>query len=466
LFFIGCKGIEKTTPDKELTLPNNFKSFEAVDTSTFADYNWKDIFNDKYLQELISIALENNLDLIQTDKKIQISNNNYNFSKNTLLPSVNTYGNAGQTRFGDYTMDGVGNYDTNFSPNINENQKMNKDLPDFHVGLSVGWEVDVWGKLKSRKKSAYAKFLASEEGKNLLLSNLICKIAYAYYELISYDYSIYYIKESIVLLENALSIIKAQKEAGLTNELAVQQFEAALYNTKAYEKTINQKIIETESDINMLLGRFPQTIKRTPNIFSIKLPNKLSYGIPSQLLNRRPDIRQSTFNLIAANADIDAAKKAFYPSLNINANGGFKSFNPSFFLNPASLAYNVIGNLSAPLINRNEIKRNFKNADANQLIAYYEYQKSILTGYTEVYNQLNNFKNSSEVVELKKKETEILSKAVESANALFMSGGATYIEVLLAQMNSLKSKIALSEAKLIQLNSHVGLYKALGGGWK
>ncbi|MBL7917337.1 MAG: TolC family protein [Bacteroidia bacterium] len=343
---------------------------------------------------------------------------------------------------------------------------MKPDLLDLHTGFLVSWEIDIWGKLNNKKKASYARFLASIEGKNVLITNLISQIAFIYYELISLDNSLQIIETSNDLLKNALDIIKAQKEAGFATELAVQQFEASLLNAESMEIQIKQSIIENENNLNNLLGRYPQPISRNKISSLINKQQNFKAGTPLQLLSHRPDIKQNELELLATKADVKAARAAFYPSLGIMGGGGFHSFNPAFFLHPEALVYNILAGISAPLLNRNNLKAEFKIANAAQQSAFLNYQQSIITAYLEVNTALNNIKNLNAMEELKRKETEVLSKAVESSSELYKSGRAGYIEVLIAQKNALTGKMELNEIQKKLKQAEVNLYKALGGGWK
>ncbi len=460
----SCKNIQSTQKNDLKKTPDNFGV--NADTTNMAATPWKTFYDDENLNELIETGIKNNYDLLTLTQRIEASAAEFNFYKKDILPKLDVFANVGQSRFGNYTMDGVGNYDTNFSPNIKKTQKMKPDLLDLHTGLQFSWEIDIWSKLRNKKKASFARFLASVEWKNLLLTQLISQISLLYYELISLDNSLQIIEKSNDLLKNALDIIIAQKEAGFATELAVQQFQASLLNSETMEIQIKQSILENENNLNNLLGRFPQTISRK-NIASLKI-NKLNLqvGTPQQLMKFRPDIKQKELELAAAKADVKSARAAFYPSLGINAGTGFHSFNPAFFLSPEALVYNIIGGLSAPLFNRNYIKAEYKFANAKQQIAFYEYQQTIIMAYLEVNTILNSTKNLNAMEELKRKETETLDKAIESSTELYKSGRAGYIEVLFAQKNALIGKMELNEIQKKLKQSEVNLYKALGGGWK
>src|SRR5690606_11830053 len=181
-----------------------------------------------------------------------------------------------------------------------------------------------------------------------------------------------------------------------------------LLESKALEFDVLQKIVETENLINFLLGRYPQPITRSSDALDVEFSVNLETGVPSQLLEYRPDIRRAEYEVQATRFDLKAAKAAFFPNITINAGAGFQAFNPTLLFNPASLAYSVIGNLFAPLINMSALKAQFHMAKANQLTAMYNYQKTILNGYVEVVNELNRMQNLKNIEQLKTEQNEVL----------------------------------------------------------
>jgi outer membrane protein, multidrug efflux system len=464
LFFIaGCSSTKEVACTGLKPLPQSYnKKLELSDTSNIATTKWRKYFQDTILLSLIDTALKNNYDLDIAIQRIEMARANIGFSRGLSLPYITANVSSGEQKFGKYTMDGAGNNGVV----IYKNQDIPELLPDYYSGLQASWEVDLWGKIRNKKKSAYAQFLANVEGKNCVLSNIISDVASNYYELLSLDNELDIINKSIKLQDSALNIVIVQKNAGVANELAVNQFKAQLYNSEELAIETMQKISESENNINLLLGRFPQPVKRDKSKLTCLIPEEMETGVPSDLLKNRPDIRQCEYEVIASKADVKAARDAFYPSLNITGMAGYQAFKNSLLFSPQSVAYNFLGSLSEPLINRSAIRAEFKTAKAAQLEALYNYQKSILKGYVEVYNQLLNYKNRAQLLEMKTKEVNILSLAVKSSIELFKTGRANYLEVLTAQQNNLQSQIELIDAQKQQYDSVIGVYKALGGGWR
>ena len=432
------------------------------DSANIATISWKEYFSDKNLISLIDTALINNYDVLIALQRIEAASARVQFSKGMLLPSVSAGGVAAIRRYGLYTMDGAGNATTDILPG----QIVPVNLPDYFVALQTSWEADITGKLHSRKKASVARYLSSVEGKNWLITNLVAEVASTYYELQALDSELEIIRENITLQENALSVVTIKKEAMAATELAVEQFQAQLLNTKSLEAKIDQKIIVIENQINFLLGRYPQPIMRDRTILTQTIPSQIQTGVPSDLLRNRPDIKQAEFELMAAKADVKAARAAFYPSLNITGGLGFQAFQPNLlFTTPQSFVFSLVGGLSAPLINRSAIKAHFKGASAYQVESLYNYQKSILNGYVEVFNQLNNINSLQRIFALRNEEVNVLSQAIETSSELFRTGRATYLEVLLTQQIALNARLDFIDVRKRQLLSNVNIYKALGGGW-
>jgi outer membrane protein, multidrug efflux system len=461
LAFSGCKTIQPLENETATNIPTAYSS--VSDSLNSADIKWSDYFKDSNLISLINIAITNNFDLLMATQKIEVLRSRSRLSNSDLFPSVSGVSSFAQRKYGLYTMDGAGNISTEITPgNI-----VPIHLNDYYLGFQASWEVDLWGKLRNKKKAARARYLSSIEGKHIVISNLIADVAYGYYELLAFDNKLDIIKETIRLQENALEIVKFQKESAAANELAVKQFEAQLLNSKALSAEVQQEIIKNENTLNFLLGRFPQPIKRTKEGFMDSVPQKLSVGIPSHLLKNRPDIRQAELELIASHADVNAAKAAFYPSLTITGGIGLQAFKPSFlFTSPESIAYAALGTLVAPLINRGAIKATFSSANANQLDALYNYQKKIIYAYVEVFNQLTGINYLDEIYELRLEQAEVLTQSIDISSELFKTGRANYLEVLMAQRGALEARIQAIEIRRKQYNARVNMYKTLGGGWR
>ncbi|MDQ4138975.1 MAG: efflux transporter outer membrane subunit [Bacteroidota bacterium] len=433
----------------------------SQDTTNTAKVKWKEFFTDPNLTSLIDLALQNNQELNITLQEIQIAQNEIRASKGEYLPFVGIKGGAGLDKVARFTNIGAMEATTEIKPE----KEMPEPLPDFLVGAYATWEVDIWNKLHNAKKAAVNRYLASVEGRNFMVTNLIAEIANSYYELLALDNQLAIVQQNIKIQSNALEIVKLQKEATRVTELAVRRFQAQVLNTQSLQYDIQQRITETENRINFLVGRYPQPVIRSTENFENLLPKNIQAGIPAQLLANRPDIKQAELNLAAAKLDVQVAKARFYPSLDISAGIGYQAFNPTYLLKPESLLYTLAGDLAAPLVNRNAIKALYVSANAQQLQAVYNYERTILNANIEVVNQLAKISNLEKSYNLKSREVEALTQSIDISNTLFNSARADYMEVLMTQRDALESRFDLVETKMQQMNAMVNIYRALGGGW-
>lgn len=458
----GCKLPDVVKREENKNVPAAYANAAAADTTNTASLKWRQYFNDPHLVTLIDSALANNQELNITLQEIAVSKSEIQARKGEYLPFVGLRGGAGLDKVGRYT--NIGALEHNVE--IVEGKENPEPLQDYNLGLYANWELDIWKKLRNAKKAAVNRYLASVEGRNFMVTNIISEIADAYYELLALDNQLAIVNQNIAIQNNVLEIVKLQKESARTTELAVRRFQAQVLNTQGLKFGIQQRITETENRINFLVGRFPQRVERTSQTFTDLQPPMIHTGVPSQLLANRPDIRQAELDLAAAKLDVKVAKARFYPTLGISAGVGYQAFNPSYIFKPESLIYSLAGDLAAPLINRNAIKASYAGASARQVQAVYDYERTILNAYIEVSNQLAKINNTQQAYELKAKQVDALNQSIDISNDLFRSARADYMEVLMTQRDALESKFDLIETKMQQMNAMVNIYRALGGGWK
>ncbi len=462
LLCLTACGIPKLSTKTE----NNFtpESYNGnLDTNNIATESWRLFIKDTILISLIDTALKNNQELNIFQQEINMSNYEIMSRKGEYLPNLNIGTGVGVEKVGRYTSQGANDANTDIAPG----KETPEPLGDFMVGAYTSWEIDIWRKLRNSRDAQIERYLSTIEGKKFLVTNLVAEISTAYYELLAQDNQLALIQEYIQIQKSALNTVKLQKKAGEVTELAVKRFEGELYSTQSLEFEIRQSIFETENKINFLMGRFPQPIQRNPTSFNVPIPESINTGLPSQLLELRPDIRQAEFQLSASKLDVKVAKAKFYPSVSLNAGVGFQAFNPAYFIqSPESMIYGLAGELAAPLLNRKAIKAEYLGANASQVQAVYNYEQAILNGFIEVSNELNRIDNLQKSYELKNKEVLVLEESIGISNKLLLSAKADYMEVLFTQRDALSARLELVENKSLQFVSLINLYRSLGGGWK
>ena len=462
LTLAGCKVTEIEKRTENTSVPQAYGDRTAVaDTTNSAAVIWKDYFADPYLIALIDSALVNNQELNITMQEILIAQSEIRARKGEYLPFVGLKAGAGAAKVSRNTPQGSLEHNLEIVPG----QENPEPLGDVTAGVYASWEIDIWNKLHNSKKAAVSRYMATVAGRNFAVTNLIAEIADNYYELLATDSELGLVRQNIDLQVNALQIVKLQKESARVTELAVKRFEAQLLNSKSLEFDILQKITETENRINLLVGRFPQPVARSTDNFIAIVPPVVRTGIPAQLLENRPDVKQAEMELAAAKLDVKAAKASFYPSFGISAGMGYQSLDPATLFNPKSLLYSLAGDITAPLINRNAIKAAYVGAGAKQIQVVYNYERTLLNAYIEVANQMAKINNMQNAFDLKAQQVDALDVSITISNDLFASARADYIEVLLTQRDALESKFELVAYKQHQLAAMVAMYHALGGGW-
>ena len=359
---------------------------------------WENFFTDPYLADLVDTALKNNQELKITLQEIELAKNEIRLRQAPLQPTVGVGVGTGVEKVGRYTSQGAGDATTEIKPGL----EMPENLTDFKGAVYANWEVDIWKKLRNAKSAAISRFLATVQGKNFSVTNLVAEVANTYYELLALDTQLDIVRQNIELQKNALSIVKVQKDAARLTELAVQKFEAEVLKSQSLEYGILQKIAETENKLNFLTGKYSSNKPRINRDLLSMVPASVNAGVPSQLLANRPDILQAEELLQAAKLDVKVARAEFYPSVGMTAALGLQAFKPGYLLKlPESMLYALGADLAGPLINRNAIKAEFNSANARQLQAIYNYERTILNAYFEVANQLSNMSNLQKSYDLK-----------------------------------------------------------------
>lgn len=433
------------------------------DTANTAIQNWRNFFTDPDLQNLIDSALQNNQELNIMMQEIAIANNEVLARKGEYLPFVHAGVGSGVEKVGRYTSQGANDANTDIAPG----KETPEWLGDGFVMARATWEIDIWHKLHNAKDAAIQRYLASAEGKNFMTTQIVSEVAQLYYELLALDNHLLILKNNIAIQQNALEVIRKQKEAAKATELAVKKFEAEVLKNQSLQYNIEQQIIVTENSLNVLVGRYPQHVNRSSQRFLDMDPFSIQTGLPSQLLENRPDVKQAEYNLEASKLDVKVAKADFYPSLGISSDLGFQAFNPAYFIKlPQSLLFSLAGDMVAPLVNRKAIIAKYSSANASQIQAAYEYERILLNAYTEVVNQMRSLDKIQQGYSLKNDQVRALVQSIDIVLKLFKYARADYMEVLMTQRDALEAKMELVETKRDQFVGLIRLYKALGGGWQ
>lgn len=438
-------------------VPENFRNVTETDTTNIADIQWKSFFEETDLVKLIDEALAKNNDLQIAEKNLAIANLQFKQTKWGNVPQVNAFANATTTRLSDNSLNG-----------ISTNQFLGKShIEDYSAGLNLSWEADIWGKIRNRKKAAQAVYMQTAEAKKALQTTIVASVSNGFYDLLMLDAQLAIAKKTLELNDSTLFAVNLQYEAGNINLLGKQQTEAQRLIAAQLVPELEKNIQLQENALSVLSGTFPEAKERASKLEAIVVKENLSAGIPSQLLSKRPDVKNAELALKAANAKVGITKASLYPSLNITAVGGVNSFESSNWFNiPASLFGSVAGGLTAPLLNVKRLKTQYEVAKLERDQAVIQFRQTVLVAVGEVSNALVKIDKQTQQYTIAADRVATLQKAVENANLLFKSGMATYLEVNIAQGNLLQAELELASIKKERLVSNVELYRALGGGWE
>ncbi|KIA97971.1 membrane protein [Flavobacterium sp. JRM] len=424
-----------------------YRESENKDTTNMATMKWSEIFTDAALQQLISDGLAANLDLKIAVERINQSTANLKLKKAAFLPSLDGNVSVKESRLA--FPQGFGLFDQS---------------TQYDLGITAGWEVDVWGKLKSAKKGAIANLLATDAAKRAIQTQLIANIANSYYELLILDEQLKVLKKTAKNRETDAETIKVLFENSIINGVAVVQSEANFYEAELAIPDIEQKITETEHALYVLLAKSPTKIVRG-SLEQQKLVYDLKIGVPMQLLANRPDVQQAEYNFRAAFEESNVARAYFYPSLTISGAAGFSSFGLKDWFTNGGLFGNIAGGLAQPIFNKGINKARLATALSLQKEALYNFELSMLKASEEVSNALSKYDNAALKEEKRKKQLEALFKAVDFNKELLNNSTTNYTDVLTAEQNLLNAQLRGIDDQSQKLHAVVNLYRALGGGW-
>lgn len=434
----------------EVDTENLYREVHTTDTTTIADIPWRTYFSDPQLVALIEEGIDNNYNLQIAYTRIQQAEASLGIARAAYFPDVTLVGQVNHSR--------------------NSNGEGGKDVLGYHstsynLGISASWEVDLWGKLNRQSKAKYAQFLNSHAYKNLIQTSLIANIATSYYSLLALDEKLQITVESAKLMEENVQTMEDLKNAGLQNGAAVEQSKSLLYSTVTSIPDLESQIRQLENSISTLLGRKPGTISRR-NLYDQPYPEELAYGVPAQLLARRPDVQQAELSFRSAFELTNAAQASFYPSIKLSTGTlGYATANTlSNFFKPENLFASIIGGLTQPLFAKKQLTGNLKIAKAQQQEAFLTFEKTVLEAGQEVTDILYAFESSLKKNETRQKQIAASRNSVSFTQELLKAGVANYTEVLNAEQNLLSAQLSQVNDRLEQLQCTVNLYKALGGG--
>lgn len=449
-FFYSCK-VTDTYQDPQIEKSrqdNLFRQKTSNDSISTANVAWNQIFTDAKLQTIIKKTIENNLDLKVAVARIQEASAVFKQSQLQNLPSLDGVASITETK------------------NSGAAQGGNFVMPDllvYRLGISTGWEVDIWGRIKSLKRSSYAGFLQTDAAKRAVQTQLVAQAANLYYQLISLDKQLEITKQTIELRKKDVETVEALMDAAYLTGADVEQSRANLYSAQLTIPDLELQIQQTENSLNVLMNDNPQSIDRN-SIDSQVVYTDLKTGIPASLLKNRPDVQAAELSFRQAFENKNIAMAQVYPALNITGTLGLSSRTlQDFFTN--SLFYTAGGTLTQNIFQMGNRKTEVKIMEARKMQAYYTFEKTLLTAGSEVSNSLLSYQKAKEKETTRQLQIQSLEKSLEfNKELLTYSSKTNYVNVLTSEQSLLAAKLAGVNDKLQQLQAVTEFYRALGGG--
>jgi outer membrane protein, multidrug efflux system len=451
---VGPNYVRPTVP-----VPVNFRAPQPLppaQAESLADLKWFEVFKDEELQGLMKSALKQNYDLRDAVARVEEARANLGVARSNQIPQASVSGDLELTRL---SRDGSLPLPATFVPNQNRNWGQGS------LNL-LSFEVDLWGRLRRSTEAARANLLNAEENRKAVVTTLVSDVATNYFNLLQLDYELEISQRTLDTRRDSLRLVQDRQGGGVATLLDLRQAEQLVRSAAQTIPALQQQIEQTENQINLLLGQNPGEVIRGRKFVEQELPPEVPAGMPSSLLERRPDIRAAEDALVAANANIGVAKAAYFPQLSLSGLlGGQSTQLSSLFSGPHS-AWSFIPQVSQPIFSAGRLKSNVKLAEAERDSALIQYQKSIQTAFSDVSNALIAHQRTRE----SRAEQEALVTALQDRTRLayvrYRGGVDTQLNALDADRDLFQAELALAQIRLNELLSVVQLYKALGGGWQ
>jgi len=443
--------------------PAVFRGADAtatVDQNSLGDLKWFEIFKDAQLQNLIRTAMVQNYDVrVAVDRELE-SRANLGVTRSNQFPQI-----SGGAQFTSVTLSEQGQFV--FPPQLPPGFFISRTRNFGTLLLNLAsFEVDIWGKLRKATEASRANLLASDENRKAVMVTLVSDVATQYFDLLELDSELEIAKRTLSTRQESLRLIKLQQQNGVASTLEVRQAEELVYTAAVTVPNIELEIEQTENHIHLLLGEDPGPVARGKALTDQEQPPMVPPGIPSKLLERRPDIRAAEQNLIAANANIGVARAAYFPDISLTGFLGSEASQLSKFLTGPTTAWNLVPQISQPIFTGGRVKSGVKLAQAQHEEMLTQYEKTIRTGLSEVSDALVQMRKVREI----RVQQELLVAAVRDRVRLaymrYRGGVDTLLNALDADRDLFTNELVLAQYRRNELLALVQFYKALGGGWQ
>ncbi len=438
LLLTSCGAYRKYQPVTEVSTALYGNDIEATDTASLATIGWREFFTDTKLQALIDTALANNTDYLVAQLRTEQALASLGAAKLAYFPSLNLGADGNITRYDGLT------------------------AKTYNIGLNASWEVDIFGRLTAAKRGAAAAVVSADEQAQAVRTQLIATVATSYYSLLMLDRQIEIAESTLENWTETIRVMELLKTAGMANEAGILQTKANRTGLQADIVAMRKSRKEIENSLCSLLTQNPHHITRG-DVADTSFPEKLSTGLPVQLLANRPDVRAAEMELARTHYGLGVARASFYPSLTLGGTIGFTN-NGGVVVNPGQWLLNAVGQLVQPIFNRGQLRANYKIAEADKEIALLQFNLSLINAGTEVNNALTDIASARERHSLLKEQTELLTDAVAKTELLMRHSPTNYLEVLTAQQALLGAQQSEVQCRYDEISGIITLYHALGGG--
>ncbi len=442
-----------------VAVPASFRAPEplpATQAASLASLKWFEIFKDDKLQDLIRTALDKNYDLRDAVDRVEAARAGLGITRSAQFPNFDA---SGEINFNRLSRNGA----TPVPPQLLSSQ--NRTFGEATLGL-LSFEIDIWGRLRRATEAARANLLSADENRKAVITTLVSDVATAYLSLRELDYELEISRRTLETRQQSLDLTKSRQIGGVSTLLDLRQAEQLVDTAAQTIPGIQQNIEQTENQIRLLLGENPGEVTRGKVLTEQDLPPEVPAGLPSELLERRPDIRAAEETLIAANAQIGVARAAYFPQLTLSgALGGESTQLSSLFSGPAR-AWSLVPQVSQPIFTAGRVKSGVRLAEAQRESALVQYEKTIQTAFAEVSNSLIAHQRVRESRERQEALVFALQDRLRLAYLRYRGGVDTQLNALDADRDLFQAELTLSQIRLEELLTVVQLYKALGGGWQ
>ena len=435
----GC-GIYKPYTRPEVTTAGLYGTAESGDTTTIGNVRWQEMFTDPALQTLIRLGLENNTDLLSAQWRVKETEATLKSARLAYLPSFNFAPQGAISSF--------------------DNRNTSKT---YNVPITASWQIDIFNGLTNAKRKARALYAQSKEYEQAVKTQLISGIANLYYTLLMLDSQYEVTNSTAAKWSESVRTMRAMKEAGMTTEAGVAQYEANYLAIKASLHDLEFQIRQVENSLCTMLAEAPHAIPRG-RLNAQQLPTELAVGIPVQMLSNRPDVRSAEYSLMQAYYGTAEARSALYPTITLSGTAGWTNSAGSMIVNPGKLLLSAAGSLLQPIFNAGANRARVKIMKAQQEEAKLAFQQTLLNAGTEVNNALTQYQSARAKTDLRTEQIKSLERAVESTELLMQHSSSTYLEVLTAQQSLLSAQLSQIADRFDEIQGIVNLYQALGGG--